>query len=738
MRKWVLSVLVLTALMFFSCNSMSGGLDGNHVVSVDPNMSGGKIILSENRFKAGDAVRVTVEPNPGRKLDPGSLSYKIGRKYVPIKSNRFFMPSADITVSAVFSYEYDVSLALDTKKVYIGDDEEFQIYPIIHSDKLDVTTLKVLWSTSDKTIADVSEDGVVVGISKGYTSISAMLPDYMLEAVCDVYVTDLDFSIDKDLRIITGWTGSISGDTLEIPAIVDGVKIQGIGEGAFASLSGVTNVVIPPEVSILYDNVFDGSTVENIIFTTESPIGIGNNCFANCPNLESVILSGNYVAFAGSDIFRNSPSLQKVEVPQTQISAYLVTDNWKNYHEYICCSHENRIIVDDVVNGEITVNRYAAAFEEQVIVSTNADPGYSLVDGSLCYVADYETKPITGNTFLMPDSDVSIVAEFVPSPVSLSFVHDSPDGLSHGDPAVTEDHGYITLFVNPDPGWECAKISIPDDGIVDKIDDNTFTFRADDVRSGAVEIFWQKLFYNVEIYSTAINSVSPPVAKVAYNEPIFSSGISAIAREGYEFAGFFAQRDGRGKAYFDANLNIMSNWDRVEDGAIFAHWIPNKYSVTLYDSSDKSSAVSVAYGEVLPPVRIPQKFKHEFLGYFTEEVGGIQYYGKDGAGVRNFDQLGNLSLYAQFAEIDLVSNVELLDFADGASEFTKIQFGDYPTAVMKTPRKSGFALEGYWDNPQFAGESWFSADVGGFIMPKPRLWDKRDGEVKLYPKWKKV
>jgi hypothetical protein len=158
----------------------------------------------------------------------------------------------------------------------------------------------------------------------------------------------------------------------------------------------------------------------------------------------------------------------------------------------------------------------------------------------------------------------------------------------------------------------------------------------------------------------------------------------------------------------------------------------------LQDDSGKSTSITVAYGETLPPVRIPQKFKHEFLGYFTAEVGGVQYYGKDGAGVRNFDRLSNVTLYAQFAEIDFVSNVELLDFVDGASEFTKIQFGDYPTAVMKTPRKSGFVLDGYWDNPQFSGDSWFSADVGGFIMPKPRLWDKRENEVKLYPKWKKV
>ncbi|MBQ5780634.1 MAG: leucine-rich repeat protein, partial [Spirochaetaceae bacterium] len=373
MKKWLLSVLCTTVLLFFSCNSMSGGLDGNHVVSVDPNVSGGKIILSENRFKAGDAVRVTVEAGPGRKLEPGSLSYKIGRKYVPIKSNRFFMPSSDITVSAVFSYEYDVSLALDVKKVYIGSEEEFQIYPIIHSDKLDVTSLKVLWSTSDQTIANISDDGVVVGINKGYTYVSAMLPDYALEAICEVYVTDLDFTIDKDLRIITGWTGTISGDTLEIPAIVDGVKIQGIGERAFASLTGVNNVVIPPEVSILYDNVFDGSTIKNVVFTTESPIGIGNNCFANCPNLESVVLSGDFVAFAGKEIFQNCPSLKKVEVPQTQVASYLTTEGWKKYIEYICCSHEYRITVADLPNGSITVNRYAAAFDEKVVVSTNAD-----------------------------------------------------------------------------------------------------------------------------------------------------------------------------------------------------------------------------------------------------------------------------------------------------------------------------------------------------------------------------
>ena len=71
------------------------------------NISGGTITATPNPAAAGEEVKLTVEPNDGKKLIAGSLSYCLqsaGAKSVPIDENTrtFIMPAGDININAQF------------------------------------------------------------------------------------------------------------------------------------------------------------------------------------------------------------------------------------------------------------------------------------------------------------------------------------------------------------------------------------------------------------------------------------------------------------------------------------------------------------------------------------------------------------------------------------------------------------------------------------------------------------
>ena len=71
------------------------------------NISGGTVTATPNPAAAGEEVKLTVEPNDGKKLIAGSLSYCLqsaGAKSVPIDENTrtFIMPAGDININAQF------------------------------------------------------------------------------------------------------------------------------------------------------------------------------------------------------------------------------------------------------------------------------------------------------------------------------------------------------------------------------------------------------------------------------------------------------------------------------------------------------------------------------------------------------------------------------------------------------------------------------------------------------------
>ena len=79
------------------------------------NISGGTVTATPNPAAAGEEVKLTIEPNDGKKLIAGSLSYCLqsaGAKSVPIDENTrtFIMPAGDININAQFEDDASASI----------------------------------------------------------------------------------------------------------------------------------------------------------------------------------------------------------------------------------------------------------------------------------------------------------------------------------------------------------------------------------------------------------------------------------------------------------------------------------------------------------------------------------------------------------------------------------------------------------------------------------------------------
>jgi len=51
------------------------------------------------------------------------------------------------------------------------------------------------------------------------------------------------------------------------------------------------------------------------------------------------------------------------------------------------------------------------------------------------------------------------------------------------------------------------------------------------------------------------------------------SGLPAPVREGYTFGGYYAQLNGEGTQYYDAEMKSVKNWDVEASMTLFAKWV---------------------------------------------------------------------------------------------------------------------------------------------------------------------
>ena len=159
------------------------------------------------------------------------------------------------------------------------------------------------WSSSDESVAKVSDTGIVSGVSKGTAVITAEAVNG-LTAQCTVTVRptnvcgdNLEWSFDNGVLTISG-----TGEMYD----------YGMDETPWMQYNdAISGITVSEGVTSIGDYAFCSSAVSEVILP-ESLLELGDEVFFDCPNLEHIEIPSGVRSFAGDSL--SSYALKSISV----------------------------------------------------------------------------------------------------------------------------------------------------------------------------------------------------------------------------------------------------------------------------------------------------------------------------------------------------------------------------------------------------------------------------------------
>ena len=198
----------------------------------------------------------------------------------------------------------------------------------------------------------------------------------------------------------------------------------------------------------------------------------------------------------------------------------------------------------------------------------------------------------------------------------------------------------------------------------------------DDVNGGGkgpVSLYavWRANTYLVELKHTSTGPVDGYVYAIYdQNMPLVDvdgNAVKAPTTKGYDFGGYFAEKNGSGTKYYNVDMSSNHVWDRTETDKnyVIARWIPHTTTV-VFDpqggNNNGASRVTATYDAAMPTegVQAPSRTGYIFDGYYSETNGqGTQYYTADMTSARTWNiderlldpQVTEVTLYAKWIKV---------------------------------------------------------------------------------------
>ena len=187
-----------------------------------------------------------------------------------------------------------------------------------------------------------------------------------------LYFNEYEYIILDDSSIaVTGYTGS--GDTVEIPAQIEGKPVEKIAAEAFIANTGIKNIVIPNGVLSIEDNAFSQCTSLLSVTIPQSITSISPLAFEGCDKLVIHGITGSYAENYAKD--NNIKFVDDtVTVPQQvmldkndvilglnetiSLTATLLPENSQ---DNLTWSSDNKTVAIVDANGKITAKKCGSA-----------------------------------------------------------------------------------------------------------------------------------------------------------------------------------------------------------------------------------------------------------------------------------------------------------------------------------------------------------------------------------------
>ena len=151
----------------------------------------------------------------------------------------------------------------------------------------------------------------------GLVTFTAMV---VICAVCAGAETYGDFKysvLDDGTVEITKYVGS--AEKVDVPEMIDGKSVTGIGEYAFCNCTSFTSITIPDSVTSIGNDAFNGCTSLTSITIPSSVMSICTRTFKGCANLTSITIPDS-VTSIGWSAFGDCASLTSITIPDSVTS----------------------------------------------------------------------------------------------------------------------------------------------------------------------------------------------------------------------------------------------------------------------------------------------------------------------------------------------------------------------------------------------------------------------------------
>lgn len=147
--------------------------------------------------------------------------------------------------------------------------------------------------------------------------------------------------------------------------------------------------------------------------------------------------------------------------------------------------------------------------------------------------------------------------------------------------------------------------------------------------------------------------------------------LPTVSRTGYAMADWWTAASGGSQVSASTKVTGKATY--------YAHWIANKYMVTLdlQDGSGGSASVTATYDDAMPSIPKPNRPGYAFGGYFTGVNGsGTRYYNADGTSAHKWDKDVATTLYARWTPIPATPDGNYTETVNGLAWTYAVSSGE--------------------------------------------------------------
>ncbi len=131
---------------------------------------------------------------------------------------------------------------------------------------------------------------------------------------------------------------------------------------------------------------------------------------------------------------------------------------------------------------------------------------------------------------------------------------------------------------------------------------------------------WTAITYTVTLDQTDAKVVGTTSVDAIYDAAMPHIETLPTPKDGYDFAGYYDQKDGAGTQYYDAEGASAHVWDKANDGTLYAKWEATTYTITYHlngGSGAENRTYTIESEDIILPT--PTKAGHTFDGWYDNE-----------------------------------------------------------------------------------------------------------------------